>query len=488
MSNCKENKIILTVSQQNVLESIKRFVINKDERVFILKGYAGTGKTTLMKFLISYLKENKQCFHLLASTGRAAKVLSNISEGNAHTIHSMIYSFSGLNKDLSDVESPKVDKTGELFINFEASKIDEDKDPESIYIIDESSMISDVEDKIVTQAKFGTGRLLAELLNYDARPKSKFIFVGDPCQLPPIHEYFSPALSKEYFKEVFGVNAEEAQLTEIMRMSKDNDIITASKYIRSLYSKAPDDVSVYGRQKVWGMFYFRSCKDILLHSSEEEMIADYVKKIKKDGYDKALCICRSNKKCSEVSNRIREQLGLASQTIQKGDLLMVIQNNSITGLMNGDTVVVDKISDDVEKKAELTFRKISVKEMFSQKVYSILIIEDLLYQTRLNLDGDQQDRLFLDFIMRMKRKGIKQKDQSRFKDAMMKDPYLNALRCVYGYAVTCHKAQGGEWNDVYVLVPGNITLNPTKESYQWIYTAMTRAKSYLHMKDAFYIK
>lgn len=486
MSNEKE--IILTISQERILDSIKDFIKCDNDRVFILKGYAGTGKTILMKFLISFLKEDKYDFRLLASTGRAAKVLANISTEETHTIHSMIYSFQGLNKDLSDIDTPKIDSTGQLFISFEAAHIDGDEDEQTIYIIDEASMISDVEEKVVTQAKFGSGRLLKELLNYDTRSKSKFIFVGDPCQLPPIHEYFSPALSTEYFSDKFGISAQKAQLTEIMRTSKDNDIITASKKIRSLYVNAPNNAMVYGRQRVWGMLYFKNCKDILLHTSDDELIEDYVQKIKSNGYDNAICLCRSNKKCTEISMQVREQLGFTTQNIQKGDLLMVIQNNNPTGLMNGDSVVVESVSDETIKKAELTFRKISVKELFSGKVYSTLIIEDVLNQFWFNLDSEQQNGLFFDFIMRMKRRGITQKKKLLFKELMMSDPYLNALRCVYGYTVTCHKAQGGEWKDVYMVVPGNITLNPTKESYQWIYTAMTRAKQTFHLKKAFYIK
>jgi hypothetical protein len=113
----------------------------------------------------------------------------------------------------------------------------------------------------------------------------------------------------------------------------------------------------------------------------------------------------------------------------------------------------------------------------------------LLHQSRLNLDSYQQQALFVDFIQRMRKKGITQKNnRKRFYELMMQDPYLNALRCVFGYAITCHKSQGGEWEDVYVHVPRNITLNPTKETYQWLYTAMTRAKNTLHLVDEFYIK
>ena len=467
------------------------FVEHPTDRVFILKGYAGTGKTTLMRFLIEKLQEKRKNYRLLASTGRAAKVLANLSDknGQASTIHSMIYSFNGLNKEYDEKEEIKADANGQLFLVFEPTKLNESESPETIYIVDEASMVSDVPSRDVTQAKFGSGRLLKELLEYDKRPRSKFIFVGDPCQLPPIEQYFSPALLPAYFMSEYGMNAQEAQLTEIMRQGDGNDIVTASKKIRGLYNQAPHDVSAYGRQKLWCYLPFRRCKNILLHGNVAEMIDDYVSKVKTYGMNRAVCVCRRNKDCNELSNIIRAKLGFIHGQIQVGDLLMVVQNNNPTDLMNGDMVVVEEISDRYETRALLTFRRIKVKELFTGKSYSTLIIEDTVTQARLNLDSHQQQELFVDFIMRMRRKGISSKKTPKaFYDAMFADPYLNALRCMYGYAVTCHKSQGGEWEDVYVHVPRNITLNPTKETYQWIYTAMTRAQNTLHLVNDFFIK
>lgn len=274
------NKIELTTSQDNVLRKILDFVNNSNDRIFILKGYAGTGKTTLMRFLIQKLEENKKDYRLLASTGRAAKVLANLSNrnGSTSTIHSMVYSFNGLSKEFDEKEKPVVDKDGQLFLVFAPSKLDESEVPETIYIIDEASMVSDVITKNVTQAKFGEGRLLKELLDYDTRPGSKFIFVGDPCQLPPIEEYYSPALMKDYYQQTFGMNAQEAQLTEIMRQKGSSGIIDASKQIRGLYNQAPNDINVYGSQRLWGFLPFRQYREIQLHSNLESMTNDYVNK------------------------------------------------------------------------------------------------------------------------------------------------------------------------------------------------------------------
>lgn len=484
------SEIKLTTSQEIVLNQILDFVNNSNDRVFILKGYAGTGKTTLMRFLIQELEKIKKDYRLLASTGRAAKVLANLSNrnGSTSTIHSMVYSFDGLSKEYDEKEEPVVDKDGQLFLVFAPSKLNEADEPETVYIIDEASMISDVETKNVTQAKFGEGRLLKELLDYDSREGSKFIFVGDPCQLPPIEEYYSPALIRDYYYDIFGMVAQEAQLTEIMRQKGASGIIDASKQIRGLYSKAPDEKLVYGNQRLWGFLPFRQYHDIQLHPNLEAMTNDYVNKIKASGLNSAVCICRSNNACSQLSANIRAKLGFPYGRVQEGDLLMVIQNNMPTGLMNGDMVTIEELGPATQSRAGLTFREVTVKELFTQKTIKTLMIEEIVNQSRLNLDSAQQQALFIDFIMRMRDMGITQKDPRRFNHAMINDPYLNALRCVYGYAITCHKSQGGEWEDVYVHVPRNITLNPTKETYQWIYTAMTRAKKTLHMVDDFFIK
>ena len=492
MSNGALNtNITLTISQNRVLCQILDFIKNPNERVFILKGYAGTGKTTLMRYLIEELKKEERNYQLLASTGRAAKVLTNLTNDEnrkACTIHSMIYLLKGLNKEFDEKEEVKADKDGQLFLMFEPAKIQEDAS-DTIYIIDEASMVSDVETRVITQAQFGSGRLLKELLEYDSRPGSRFIFVGDPCQLPPIEEYYSPALLSEYFRDRFNIVAHEAQLTEIMRQSDVSGIVNASKMIRGFYNNAPSDKFAYGSQKVWGFLPFRNNKDIMLHPNVEALIAAYVDKVKRDGLNSAICVCRTNRDCAKLSAAIRTKLGLGNGPLRVGDLMMVIQNNLPTGLMNGDMVVIEEISAKTESKALLTFRQIKVRELFTGNVYSSLIIEEVLNQSRLNLDSEQQKLLFIDFIIRMREKGITPKNnRQRFYDLMHDDPYLNALRCVFGYAVTCHKSQGGEWEEVFVHVPRNITLNPTKEVYQWIYTAMTRARKTLHMVDDFYIK
>lgn len=494
----EQNDITLTISQQRILKQIQDFIYRSDDRVFVLKGYAGTGKTTMMKFLIDDLRNHGQQFKLLSTTGRAAKVLANHTCHEAVTIHSLIYKYKDFNKDLSeiDVADAKVDTTGQLFLVFEPARLTDDDRKRMVYIVDEASMISDTEVRVAVQAMFGSGRLLKELLDFDTLPESKFIFVGDPCQLPPINDVASPALSPRYFADVFGLSAQEGQLTEIMR--QDNSIITAGTYIRKLWARSPDNESVYP-SRMWGAaLQFSAFEDIVIHNDLFEMEKDYMEAIRRNGYNDSIFICNSNARCMEMSEKIRRALGFEG-CIKQGDLLMVVQNQFTTGLMNGDMVEVVEVGAESEKimrsvkdpqgvASELAFRKVKVKELFTGNEYTTLLLETILTGRQNNLDARQQSGLFLDFIMRMKHNGITQKSHKQeFDMAMQHDPYLNALRCNYGYAVTCHKAQGGEWNSVYIQMPRNITLNPTKNKYQWLYTALTRAKHTVHVCKDFFI-
>lgn len=483
-------EIVLKPGQQKAFNQLKNFIASSTDRVFILCGYAGTGKTTLMKFLIAELNMQKRLYKLLASTGRAAKILANLTEDSngASTIHSMIYSFSGLNQDLSNIDTSKVEVSGQLYLTFEPITVDDENGEDGmVYIVDEASMIADRTEGVVTQASFGTGRLLKELLDYDQRACSKYIFVGDPCQLPPITEVFSPALYPEYFYQTFGIEASIAQLTQIVRQEEGNDIIKVSQHVRKCFDMAPPDKSAYRRMNYRDYLPFSNCSNISLHPSREDMIQHYVQNICQHGFNHSTLICRSNKECFIQSNIVRAHLGIGGDSIVKGDLLMVVQNN-VCGLMNGDMVEVEEVKGGTTIHAGLHFRRAVVKELFSQRKMLLLLIEDTLCSPMTNLSQTQQKELFVDFITRMKKNGITQKDRERFNDAMRVDPYLNALRCNYGYVITCHKAQGGEWDEVFVDLPDYFMYQPVKGTYQWIYTAMTRARNILHLVKGCNIK
>ncbi len=215
------------------------------------------------------------------------------------------------------------------------------------------------------------------------------------------------------------------------------------------------------------------------------IVQKYIEHIKKYGYNNSTLLCFSNRQCDAVTKIVRQALGLTSDLLQKDDLLLITQNNNTTGLMNGDLVKVCSVQIK-EHRAGLTFLSVSVREITTQKEYSTLMIADIIYANQTNLTQTQQKELFVDFAVRMKKRHIKQKTKE-FNDNMLIDPYLNALRAVFGFALTCHKAQGGEWDNVFLDIPRNFPLRPKPYVYQWMYTAMTRARKEFYLVDDFYI-
>ena len=471
--------ITLTPSQQTAFNKFKEF-INSDTKVFILKGYAGTGKTTLINSFVKELLSRKEQFVMLASTGRAAKIIRDRTQLDANTIHSTIYTFSDLNQDLDELykeedKEPLVDETGQLLLNFEFAEKKDTKYNRFFYLIDEASMVGDLVDKNPSQAMFGSGRVLNDLLRYDS--KGKFIFVGDNCQLPPINETISPALSPDYLQSKFNTTSISVELKDIVRQTQTNDIVKAAQKVRTLYENPP--------VAKWPKFPLRGYKDIIIVPSQLDLINRYIKDIKTHDYNHATMLCRSNRESIELSNLIRPSLGLHDPVINVNDLLLVTQNNLLSGLMNGDLVRVTQINF-TKELAGLTFINVEVEELSSKKRFTQFIISNILHSNGTNLTQDQQKALYLNYFFRMKNKGIKQKSIA-FREGMYKDPYLNALRATFGYAITCHKSQGGEWTNVYLNIPRNLSYKASSPQYQWLYTAMTRAKEKLFVVEEFHL-
>lgn len=482
MEKPKDKKMEWTPSQDKAIKEIQAFIKNPDAKVFILTGSAGTGKTTLTKQIIKELKNKKKNFTLLASTGRAAKVVQNATGESCRTVHSLLYTFTGFNQDLeklADNDTLPTDKHGQILLVFEAAPLPwPERNEEWFYIIDEASMISDTPDKGVHQAVFGSGCLLQDLFAFN--PKGKYIFIGDICQLPPINSSNSPALTPDYIQAQYRLPVNNAELSEIVRQKDSNDIIIASQKLRSLYKNPP--------VCNWGKFPLKNFKHIKIHSSQADLVQSYIQEIKQNGYDETILITQSNRQSQTLSQLIRPALGINGETIQVNDLLLVTQNNHISGLMNGDMVKVTQTGKEIQK-AGLTFRYIEVEELISKKRYSQYIITNILStQGWTNLNQEQQTHLFIDFFLRMRNIGISpKKNKVEFHNQMLKDPFLNALRAVYGYAVTCHKAQGGEWKEVFLDIPRILSRQPISKNYQWLYTAVTRASENLHIADDFYL-
>lgn len=490
----EEQSITLTQQQQQAFEAFQGFCRDNETRVFILTGYAGTGKTTLLRTFLHWLSSNDyknesgfpksirgeiaKGYVPMASTGRAAKVLRDKIGQSATTVHSWIYSFNGFNQDIGKMAqsiSDGVDDTGQLYLTFDFSPL-ENNIGTTIYIVDEASMISDTEVQPPTQALFGSGKLLGDLLNFDKN--GKFVFVGDDCQLPPVNSVTSPALSAQYIEQHYNLKTTTATLTDIVRQDNDNDIILAASLMRHLCAEPPFVTK-------WGKFPLCGYNHIKVVADKEQLVSNYVSQVKQEGYEYTTLITRSNRSCTSLANFVRRQLDFTSPRLMVGELLLVTQNNLPTGLVNGDMVRVKSVGTS-RMASQLTFLDVEVEEISTKRVYSAMLIEDILYSNASNLGQYEQKGLFIDFYKREKAKGVKEKS-AQFNQDLNTDPFLNALRCVYGYAITCQKAQGGEWSKVYLDIPPKLSLHPQRDTYQWLYTAMTRASDTLCIANGFYL-
>tara|TARA_B100001115_G_C15823358_1_gene409657 strand:+ start:134 stop:1579 length:1446 start_codon:yes stop_codon:yes gene_type:complete len=463
----------LNIQQNKIFESLKDFTINDDD-IFILKGYAGTGKTTMMSGLIKYLNANNITFRLLSSTGRAAKVLSDKTNLSANTIHSEIYSFGGIDEDLESLSNDNlnnIDDKGQINLLFELTS--QNSDTDIIYIIDEASMISDTKSRGSSFAQFGDGDLLSDLFKYDQT--GKFIFIGDPCQLPPINQVFSPALSKSYLENKFQKKVIEFELTQVMRQSEENDIFNISNNLRRLVTRNPDIK--------WPKLPFKNSKNIELVGDLSEMILKYIDLINNNDTTFSTFLCHSNRQCKEINKLIRAILYDNINQLHVGDLLLVTQNSQLVDLVNGDIVKIEKIGKS-EYRCGLHFTNVVVTELASKNTFNTLMVRDIPFSINSNITDKQHKDIFIDFYLRMKNKGISQ-NSDQFNKQMIKDPYLNALKSVFGYAISCHKSQGGEWEELFLYVNKSLyVLNQRPPSfYQWAYTAVTRAKEKIYVNN-----
>jgi ATP-dependent exoDNAse (exonuclease V) alpha subunit len=486
--------------QQKAMDALCRFITGSQD-VFILNGYAGTGKTSLIGGFIKYLIRNNKDFgsdkklyeiNVLASTGRAAKILSDKTVVKARTIHSMLYKPAYIEDDTE-------------VIQFELFPLKESSGNIRIYIIDEASMVGDTENPTLSAAKFEEGNVLKDLFRFDTG--GKFIFVGDPCQLNPVGQQISPALDSKHMKDKYEKNSVIHTLNRIYRQQGDNDILQAATTIRKLWQKHIPNYTVrskYGIQEPFTCLPLSNYQRIKLCLSETELVNRYVDLIREKGYNHATMICHSNKECANTGDIVRQLLHGRKEHLIEGDLLLVTQNNYLVDLVNGDLVEVKKIDLQSRKRvAGISFVKVEVVPLHKRDLlkkeennecvtgngYMLYLAEDIIHQRTLNLDSEQTTNLMKDFIVRMEKRGIKKPKKGKkagpdhpFFLALSRDPFMNALRATYGYALTCHKAQGGEWSEVFVNLAGrSLYVRRGKELYQWIYTAITRAKDQLSL-------
>lgn len=444
-----------TSDQQNALHKMVEFMYDHDPHsIFILKGYAGTGKTSLLSAIVKAFRELKQRFVLMAPTGRAARNFSLLADYPAYTIHKRIY---------------REEAYGE-----ESFIISNNLTPRTLFIVDEASMLYN---EGTGNSMFGTGRLLNDLLGYVYSAQGcKLILCGDTAQLPPVGEEESPALSMNTL-ERYGFKVWEAELKQVVRQKDSSGILYNATRLREMLASG----NVFELPKF--DLHFKDIRQL----PGDELVETIESCYYNDGQDDTMIVCRSNKRANIYNNGVRNQILDREEELCQGDRVLIVKNNyywpeqnqckDIKFIANGDMAVVRRIRNTRElygfhfADTTLTFPDYNDCEM------EVTVLLDTLQSDAPALTREQSERfynaVFEDYA------DIPHKKE-RLK-SLKEDKYYNALQIKYGYAVTCHKAQGGQWSNVF-LDQGYLTEEMlTPDYFRWLYTAMTRASRQLYL-------
>jgi len=441
-----------TSQQEILLNALCDFVISSSDTIFMLKGYAGTGKTSIVSALIQAMDELKQPVILMAPTGRAAKVLSSYSNHVAYTIHKKIYrqNFAG-------------ELNGSFSLDFNPHK-------HTLFIVDEASMISNYD-----EGNFGSGNLMDDLVSYVYGTEGcRLILVGDSAQLPPVGQEISPALDPQYFRDTY-LHTIEYELTEVVRQATESGILWNATYLRQRITE--EQFMEFPKINT----QFPDIEKI----SGEDLIEEISSSYSHNGSDDTIIISRSNKRANIFNNGIRNRILYREEELSSGDLLMIVRNNyfwskqtegKLDFIANGDIAQLKRIRHTYEMYG---FRFADVVLYLSDYDIEIeaRILLDTLQSESPSLTYEENKRLYEAVQEDYMDIGNK---RERFKK-MKEDPWLNALQVKFAYAITCHKAQGGQWSTVF-LDQGYITNEMLgKEYLRWLYTAFTRATKKLYL-------
>jgi len=444
-----------TQKQAQLLKLLSNFIFNEDkDALFLLKGYAGTGKTTSIGTFVNLLSLARKKSVLLAPTGRAAKVIALYSKRPAYTIHKKIY-------------FPKKLANGSVEFVLQTNK-----HRNTIFIVDEASMIPDSRQN---QKLFETGSLLNDLISYVySGHQCKLIFVGDTAQLPPVKLEISPALeadtlSYEYMKNVDGI-----ELDEVMRQHKNSGILANATQLRLLIKDDLQD------------FKFEiDFPDIQRLEDGYDIEDALVNAYGSDGVEDTAFIVRSNKRANQYNQQIRMKIRGQENDISTGDYVMVVKNNyywlkesSDAGFIaNGDICKVERIYTIKElygfKFAEVLLNMIDYPDMPS---FETVLLLDTLTSESPSLTYEESNKLY----QAVREDYVDEKSKYKQFMAIKKNKYFNALQVKFSYAMTCHKSQGGQWKTVFIEQP-YLPDGVSKAYFRWLYTAITRAKEKLYL-------
>ena len=443
-----------TEGQKTVLFHLAAFLLSeKKNPTYLLQGYAGTGKTTLVTTLVKTLPKLGMRYQLMAPTGRAAKVLSGYTGMTASTIHRKIYRF----QQFADG-------------SFRMTRA-ENKAKNTVFIVDECSMISD---------DYANGRsLLDDLINYVFSGENcRLLLIGDNAQLPPVGLENSPANDINVLKNSFSLTVASFELTEVMRQEEESGILwNATELRKALMALTP----LAPLMPLFNINGFSDVHRIEPQEFEELLQQNFNEKSNND----AVIICRSNNRANMYNQAIRAGILQEDGEIATGDKLMVVKNNyfwtdedqKVSFIANGDMIELMRINS-TEEMYGFHFADVEIQLIDYQEVpnLSVKILLETLTSDSPALTQEESDRLY---------KAIEEdymdipNKRDRYKE-MRKNPYFNALQVKFGYALTCHKTQGGQWPTVFIDAP----FVPDGESLQtsdlrWFYTAVTRAQRQL---------
>ena len=448
-----------TVEQEKTIEKLSEFILSgNDRKVFLLCGYAGTGKTSLISALVRTMEQLERKTVLLAPTGRAAKVFSHHSGKSAHTIHKCIYR----QKSIMDSST---------------FTLAENRMQNTLFIVDEASMISN-------DAMSGTGGLLDDLIEFVYSGHGcSMLLLGDTAQLPPVGEYLSPALTESYLRSMF-LDVTATQLTQVMRQLGESGIL----YNATMLRQRIDEEDTYDPPQITLKGFDDICS---VHG--EELIEAIESCYDKAGVDDTIILCRSNKRANVYNEGIRRRILYREEELCRGEILMIVKNNYFwrEELGKEDKTLLEKLDFIANGDIAEIIRVNGTEEMygfrFADVTLSLIDYEDCEIDVKIMLDTltsespsltrEENERLFAavweDYPeIHSKRKRM---------ELIRKNPYYNALQVKYGYAITCHKAQGGEWKRVFID-QGYISEDMiSPDYYRWLYTAFTRASEKLHL-------
>ena len=445
-----------TDAQEEALQAMASFFYDEsDEAVFVLKGYAGTGKTTIIGALVKSIAKLRYKTVLMAPTGRAAKVMAAYANRSACTIHKRIY-------------FTKQERQGNLKF-----KLQKNKFKRTLFLVDEASMIANQQQQ---SRFFENGSLLHDLIEYvRAGEECKLMFVGDTAQLPPVHTSLSPALDLNILSLDYNLNPQEVELSEVVRQGKDSGILFNATRIRQ---------QLLNNQRDQFQFILAKFPDIIRLQDGYEIQDALETSFREVGPEETACIVRSNKRANGYNQQIRSQILGKEPDLAKGDLLMVVKNNyhwlaptSGPGFIaNGDTVEVLKIKA-IKELYGFSFAEVSVTMLDypDEDPFETVFLLDTLASETHALSFEENTKLY-----QAVREDYAHMPQYKQYLNVKKNPFFNALQVKYAYAFTCHKAQGGQWKRVLVekpYMPDGLDAG----FFRWLYTAVTRASEKLFL-------